>query len=59
MEFWQFINVPAQRFLRPLQWIPLRIGKIDLLPALAIVLVFYAAEFGQMGLTKLYGRLPF
>jgi len=57
--FWQFINFSAQRFLSPLKWLPLRIGKIDFVPALAIALVLVAAEFAQRGLTQLYLKLPF
>lgn len=57
--FWQFITFTAQRFLRPLQWLPLRIGKIDFVPALAIAAIFYAAEFSQRGLTQLFQKLPF
>jgi uncharacterized protein YggT (Ycf19 family) len=37
--FWNFINVTARHLLRPLEWLPLRLGKIDLVPILALGLV--------------------
>ena len=57
--FWKYINATAQKFLTPLEKIPLRAGKVDFAPVVAIGLVFLAAEFVERGLNLLYARLPF
>jgi uncharacterized protein YggT (Ycf19 family) len=54
---WDFVNTTARRLLRPLQWLPLRAGRIDFAPALAVVLLLSAAAFTQRGLTHLFQRL--
>jgi uncharacterized protein YggT (Ycf19 family) len=56
--FWNFVSLTGRNMVRPLSWLPLQIGKIDLAPLLAIALVFVASEFAQRGLTMLYGRVP-
>jgi uncharacterized protein YggT (Ycf19 family) len=45
--FWQFVNTTARGLLRPLRWLPLRIGRVDLAPVAAAALVLLAAEFGR------------
>ncbi|SPE60580.1 conserved membrane hypothetical protein [Verrucomicrobia bacterium] len=57
-SFWTFISLTARRLLYPLRWIPLRLGKIDFAPLVAIALAFAAAQFAERGLTLLYQRLP-
>jgi uncharacterized protein YggT (Ycf19 family) len=57
--FWKYVHVIAQKFLTPLEKIPLRAGKVDFAPVAAIGLVFLAAEFAERGLHLLYARLPF
>ena len=42
--FWNFINVTARNILFPLRWIPLRAGRMDFLPLVAMALVFFAGE---------------
>ncbi len=56
-SFWKFVNTTARELLRPVQWLPLRLGRIDFAPAAAIVLVLVGAEFSQRGLTRLYEKL--
>jgi uncharacterized protein YggT (Ycf19 family) len=56
-SFWRFVNTTTGALLRPLEWIPLRAGKIDLAPAAAMAAVFLGAEFSQRGLTRLYEKL--
>ena len=56
-SLWKFVNVATRELLRPVQWLPLRAGKIDFAPIAATVVVFVAAEFCQRGLTRLYERL--
>jgi len=57
--FWKYINVTAQNFMAPLHKVPLRAGKVDFAPVLAIGLLFLAAEFAGRSLNFLYLRLPF
>jgi len=56
---WKYINVTAQKLLQPLRKIPLRIGRVDFAPVLAITVIFFAAEGAGRGLGWLYARLPF
>jgi uncharacterized protein YggT (Ycf19 family) len=52
--FWNFVNTTARGLLRPLRWLPLRIGRVDLAPVAAAALVLLAAELGGRGLDRLY-----
>jgi uncharacterized protein YggT (Ycf19 family) len=54
---WNFVDATTRRLLRPLQKLPLRVGKIDFAPVLSIILVMLAAEFAQRGLAHLYQKL--
>ncbi|MBI4326980.1 MAG: hypothetical protein HY674_17200 [Chloroflexi bacterium] len=56
--FWSFVNLTARNLLRPLNWLPLQIGKMDLAPLLGMALVLYLAEAGASWLAILYQRLP-
>ncbi len=56
--FWNFVNNTARGLLRPLKPLPLRVGRVDLAPALAIALILVAAEFGRRGLGQIYLKLP-
>lgn len=49
---WNFINATARRLLTPLRALPLRLGKMDLAPLVAIALVFAAAELIQNGIHR-------
>ena len=55
---WDFVGETANNFLRPLSRLPLRVGKIDLAPAVAIVLALLAAQILQLSLPLLFRRLP-
>lgn len=55
--FWQFINATARGLMRPIKWLPLRAGKVDLTPALLILCVLLASQFGQRALTLLFQKL--
>jgi hypothetical protein len=56
-SLWNFADITARNLLTPLRWLPLRIGKVDLLPVLAIALVFLVAETFSRLSTWFY--LPF
>jgi hypothetical protein len=56
--FWAFVLMTGSNLVLPLRWMPLRVGKVDMAPVVALSLVFLAAELAERGLTALYGRLP-
>ncbi|HOW64973.1 MAG TPA: hypothetical protein P5186_17575 [Candidatus Paceibacterota bacterium] len=56
--FWNSVNILATNLLRPLAWLPLRLGKLDLAAPLLIVLIFVAAEAGKANLPWVYQQLP-
>lgn len=57
--FWNYVNATAQKLLQPLKKIPLRAGRVDFAPVVALTLLFFAAELAGHGLSQLYVRLPF
>ena len=57
--FWNYVKLTAQELLRPLKKIPLRLGKVDFAPVLALTLIFLAAELAGRALNILYLRLSF
>jgi uncharacterized protein YggT (Ycf19 family) len=57
--FWKYVSVTAQKILVSLKKIPLRAGKVDFAPVVAMGLLFLLAEFAGRGLNYLYVRLPF
>lgn len=56
--FWTFIDNSARQILKLIAWIPLRVGKIDFAPLVAMAVVMFAAEYGGRGLVWLYQCLP-
>jgi uncharacterized protein YggT (Ycf19 family) len=54
---WSFVDATARRLLGPLQKIPLRAGKIDFTPIVAIGLIMLAVELARRGLDRIYLRL--
>jgi uncharacterized protein YggT (Ycf19 family) len=54
LPFLRFANATSRRLLLPLQWLPLRAGKVDFAPVLGMALVLAAAPWGQRGLTHLF-----
>ncbi len=57
LPFWSFVNTTAHSLLRPLQWLPLRAGRVDFAPVIAMLLLLFTAPFSQRGLTQLFQRL--
>ena len=57
--FWPYVNAVAGRLLAPLASIPLRAGKVDLAPVVAVVLIFLVARVAEAGL-NVFGlfRIP-
>jgi uncharacterized protein YggT (Ycf19 family) len=56
--FWAYVNAEAQTLLSPLRALPLRLGRVDFAPLVAVALVFLAGELAGRGLVLLYGKLP-
>jgi hypothetical protein len=57
-SFWQFVTLTGSRLCIPLRWLPLRIGKIDLAPALLIVAILFGSHYASIWLVHAYRRLP-
>ena len=51
--FLNYVNTTTRGLLRPLRWLPLRIGRVDLAPLAGMALVLLAAELGRLGLARL------
>ena len=57
--FWTYVNLTARKLLTPLQWLPVRAGKVDFLPLIGMALVLLVAEAFSR-LTEYHPRwLPF
>ena len=56
--FWEFIEGTGQTLLAPLRRLPLRLGKLDIAPLVALVSVFLIAHHGGRALALLFQRLP-
>jgi len=54
---WDFIGQSGANLLRPIRWLPLRFGRIDFTPIIAIGVVFFAGQWAERGLTELYRQL--
>jgi uncharacterized protein YggT (Ycf19 family) len=55
--FWSFVNLTSRNLLRPIGWIPLRLGRIDLAPLVGAALVLFLGELTTRNLPWLYERL--
>jgi hypothetical protein len=56
--FWSFINATGRNLLWPIDWIPLKIGRIDLAPLAGAAVVLFLGELAARSLPALYQRLP-
>jgi len=52
--FLNFVNTTSRGLLRPIRWLPLRIGRVDLAPLAGMALVALVAELGRRGLERLH-----
>lgn len=56
--FWLYLNQTARNLLWPLRWLPLRLGRVDFTPVVAVALVFFLSDFAAPKLFEwLYSRL--
>ncbi len=53
---WDSINDAGRTLLRPLRWLPLRLGRVDFAPVVGIALVFLLSEMALRYLPKLNPR---
>lgn len=51
--FWSFVNATGRNLLAPLRWLPLRIGRVDFAPVVAMALVFLLSELALRWLPRL------
>ena len=56
--FWNYVNVTGANLLRPIRRLPVSLGKIDLAPVLAIVLILLVTHWAEQWLPRLFRRLP-
>ncbi len=56
---WNYLDAAARNLLSPLRWLPLRAGRIDFLPLLAITIVILLAHFIENPPERFYRLLPF
>lgn len=56
--FWKYVYLTGRTVLSPLAPLPLRLGKVDFAPVLAVALVFLVAEGLGQALIWLYPHLP-
>jgi uncharacterized protein YggT (Ycf19 family) len=57
-QVWAFINMTGANLLRKLRRFPVCVGKIDLSPLLALVLVLVVTHWADRWLPQLFERLP-
>jgi len=55
---WIFIDRTARQILKPISWLPLRLGRFDFAPIVGTALVLVAAHYAMRGLVWVYLRLP-
>jgi uncharacterized protein YggT (Ycf19 family) len=56
---WNYITATAQTLLRPIKTIPLRVGKVDFAPVLAMAVLFFVFEGAERGLAWFYAHRIF
>lgn len=54
--FWQHLTDLGQQVLRPLRFLPLRLGRIDFAPLVGIALVLLFAQFAEYGAPRRFDR---
>jgi uncharacterized protein YggT (Ycf19 family) len=56
---WNYIDVTAQTLLRPIKSIPLRVGRVDFAPVLAMAVLFFLFEAAERALVWMYAHRLF
>ena len=55
--FWEFVTASGRNLIEPLRPLPLRAGKYDFAPLVAIALVWFGMKYAEIGLAMLFERL--
>lgn len=58
-SFWSYVNTTGANLLAPLRRLPVRLGKVDFAPLLAIALVLVAVRWAAQWLPRAFQALPF
>lgn len=56
--FLEFVTATGRNLLKPLRPFPLRAGKFDFAPLMAIALVWISMKYAELGLLRLFEQLP-
>jgi uncharacterized protein YggT (Ycf19 family) len=56
--FWNFIHFTGGNLLRPIRWVPLRVGRLDFTALAGAALVLFLSELAVRKLPGWYQRLP-
>ncbi len=56
--FWKYIEVTAQKLLSPLHGIPLRVGRMDFAPVIALAVIFVVAHSLEHGVYLKFAKIP-
>jgi uncharacterized protein YggT (Ycf19 family) len=55
-SFWKHLDELAQQLLKPLRWLPSRIGRIDLLPLFGVAIILLFAHVVENGAPRRFDR---
>lgn len=55
---WAYVQATSRNLVRPLQLLPLRLGRIDFAPILGLALLWLFFTYAEYGLNHLFARLP-
>lgn len=55
---WHYLMISARHILRPLAYLPLRVGRLDVTPVVGIVLVLFLSHWGAKGLDHWFSQIP-
>lgn len=58
-KLWRFLNSTGSNLLKPLRFLPVRLGKLDFSPLLAIGLILVLSHWLARWLPRLFQRVPF
>jgi uncharacterized protein YggT (Ycf19 family) len=57
-RFWGFVQSASRVLVWPFERLPLKAGRVDFSPVVALALLWLAFRWAEVGLSRLYGRLP-
>jgi uncharacterized protein YggT (Ycf19 family) len=57
-SLWAYVQTTSRNLLRPLRLLPLHVGRVDFAPVLGLALAWLAFTYAEIGMSRLFGRLP-